>query len=66
MPVPPGHPEWVYCRYREPCPFKEIHRSPRHRGIYYILCRNPEGCSQKSVREITILLPVREHSAITA
>jgi len=66
MPVPPGHSEWVYCKYRLSCPFKEIRKSPRHRGVYHVLCRNEEGCSQKSIWEVAILLPVREHSAITA
>jgi len=50
----------IYCKFKDPCMFKEIIRSKhqRRKGIYYVICRNPEGCNQKTFYPIKIYIPV--------
>lgn len=40
----------VYCRLRGICiqGFKRIDKSPAKKGLYYIHCINPDGCSHKT------------------
>jgi len=50
----------VFCKFKEPCQFKEIIKAKhsRQKGIYYVVCKNPEGCNQKTLYPVRLHVPV--------
>ena len=46
----------VFCKYKGSCVFKKIQKSKK-RGLYYVICTNPEGCNQKTFDPVTIEIP---------
>lgn len=51
----------VFCKHKGSCRFKKIQKArwSRRRGLYYVVCTNPEGCNQKTFDPVTIRIPLK-------
>jgi len=52
--------EVIYCRFKGTCSFKVIRKSPRTKGLYYVLCDFIAGCNQKTYIPKRIKIPIKE------